>query len=113
MSRTCSHLSAFKFLFWWAASCHDGGLESPLELRGKVVDFMVAVNIYRLGGGVEHDFAVFALGDVVFDFCEEFGLDAPVEVVGELGEEISTCHQDWPSRAVFGKSDSSGFFCLK
>ena len=77
-----------------AAAGHDGGFEAGLEIGGEVVDLGVAVDVDGFGGGVEDDFAVLALGDVLFYFDHEVRRDVAVEEIGEFGEEVSAGHRD-------------------
>jgi len=82
-----------------AAADHDGGFEASLEFGGEVVELGAAVDVDGLGGGVEDDFAVLALGDVLIDFGEQFGGDDAVEEVGKFGEEVGAGHRDLLSNA--------------
>jgi len=63
-----------------------------LELGGKFVELVVAVDLNGLAGGIENDLAVFAGVGVGADLLEQIGADVAVEVIGKFAEEIGAGH---------------------
>lgn len=85
-----------------AAAGHNGSVQALAQLGGEFVNFVFAVDLDGLAGGVQNNLAVVALADMGLHFSEELGVDLAVEVVGEFGEEIGAGH-DW----------GPPFFCRK
>jgi hypothetical protein len=55
------------------ASCHDGRVQAIAQIIGHLVDLVATIDLNRLLGGVEDDFAVAALLKVLFDFSACLG----------------------------------------
>jgi len=55
------------------ASGHDGGVEAFAEACGEFVDFVRAINLDGLAGGVEDHLAVAAAAEMGLQFGAHFG----------------------------------------
>jgi hypothetical protein len=74
------------------AARHDGGVQAVTKIFGHFVDFVAAVNLNCLAGGVEDDFAVAALLQVQFDLSSGLGGNRVVNQVIENGKKLSAGH---------------------
>jgi hypothetical protein len=74
------------------AAGHDGGVEAFLEVGGKIVKFMRAVDFDGLAGGVEDDLAVLAAVHVLFKLGARLGGDFVVDQVVEKGKKLFAGH---------------------
>ena len=54
---------------------HDGDVQALADFSGEFVDFVAAINLNGLAGGVEDDFAVAALSQVDFNLGAGVGGD--------------------------------------
>jgi hypothetical protein len=67
------------------AAGHDGGVEALAETGGEIVNFVGAVDLDGLAGGVEGDFAVFAAAHVLLECGSGFGGYRVVDEVVKKG----------------------------
>jgi hypothetical protein len=71
---------------------HDGLVEALLQGRLELKNLVIAINADGLAGGVDDDFAVVALAEVLLDFDKQLLFDLAIEVVGQLAEKVGAVH---------------------
>jgi hypothetical protein len=71
---------------------HDDLVQANAQGFRKLVQFVVAVNFDGFLRGVQHDFAVMAPMQVLFQFKLYAGADGPVQVIGQLFKKLSALH---------------------
>jgi hypothetical protein len=64
------------------AAGHDGGAETGAEIIGEIIDFVAAVDFDGFTGGVDDDFTMVALAEVLGYFGHQIGFDVAVKKIG-------------------------------
>ena len=62
------------------------------QLRGELIDLVIAVDFNGLARSVDDNFAMTALAQMRTHLLNQFRFDLPIEVVGHLAEKVCASH---------------------
>lgn len=91
------------------AAGHDGGVEAFAKTGGKVVNLVRTIDFNGFTGGVEDNFAVLALMQVLLQLSTCLSSDRVVDQIVEKLEKFGAGHFSTP---VFG-TEAGPFFLRK